>query len=229
MDLPSVLMNGVATMSSSDLSHGVHLITAEYQGDGNFRGATNALASNEVIDIAPVALPASYGRSTNSALQIPITDLLTNHTSDADGDPLVLNSVGAGTNGATISISAGYVVYQPSATDPHRNSTDHFTYLVSDGFPGGLATNLITVTVNSPNPASLPPLLTGIVPVPNGIRVTFTAVAGVTYTIQRATVLGGAPNSWTSVGAAAADNSGAAQFTDTNPPPNQAFYRVAWP
>jgi hypothetical protein len=65
--------------------------------------------------------------------------------------------------------------------------------------------------------------------VPNGIRVTFTAVAGVTYTIQRATVLGGAPNSWTSVGAAAADNSGAAQFTDTNPPPNQAFYRVAWP
>src|SRR5205823_1505999 len=124
LGLAATVSNGIASISSAFLPHGIHQITAEYCGDQNFLPSTNALGTSQIIDLPPTALLASYQRQFGSTLQIPIQDLLTNFTTDPDGDALTLLSVGAGTNGATISISGGAILYQPSATDPNRNTTD---------------------------------------------------------------------------------------------------------
>src|SRR5439155_22752797 len=47
---------GVGSLTTSALSHGTHTITAEYTGDGNFRGTTNGLGASQVINIPPVPL-----------------------------------------------------------------------------------------------------------------------------------------------------------------------------
>ena len=64
------LVNGVATLDSSDLSVGSHSVTAVYAGDGlNFQGSTapaitqtvNKLASTTTL--ASSANPSTYGKS----------------------------------------------------------------------------------------------------------------------------------------------------------------------
>jgi hypothetical protein len=228
LGLAVTLSNGIASISSSSLSHGTHQITAEYSGDGNFLPSTNALGTSQIIDLPPTALLASYQRQFGSSLQIPIQDLLTNFTSDADGDALTLLSVGAGTNGATISISGDTIVYQPSATDPNRNTTDCFSYSISDGFSGGIATNKIRIDLTGPDPSSQPPWLSRIQIVSSNVILTFTGVAGYSYHIERTPAISSAGSSWTDIGSATTDNIGNAQFTDTSPIPGQGFYRVVW-
>jgi len=209
------------------LAHGVHTISAEYAGDGNCFGSTNGPGSSQVINIPPVALPASYTRAANSSFTIPISDLLTNYTSDADGDQTTLVWVGSGTNGATIQISSNSISYLPSGTDPNRNTTDHFDYAITDGFTGGLATNQVAVLVN--NPAAAPANMTGIMAVTNGFQITFTGSPGYIYHVQRAAVVGSNDSAWEDLGPVTTDGVGAGVFTDSAAPADQAFYRIVWP
>ncbi|TAK93698.1 MAG: Ig-like domain repeat protein [Verrucomicrobia bacterium] len=229
---PAGLSSGVASLTTSSLSHGLHSIAAAYAGDGNFRGVTNDLAATQMINSAPLATSATYLRSSNFWVKIPIPDLLTNRTSDADGDARTLVSVGAGTNGATILVFGDGVYYLPSDSDPNRNTPDHFDYTVTDGFAGCLATNQICVRVNAPsNPGtnSPPPSLTSLTVVQNGIKIAFSGVAGNTYHVERAALLAGDQTAWVDLGAATLDEVGQGEFTDTNAPPSAAFYRLAWP
>jgi hypothetical protein len=46
---PVVLTAGLANLTTTALSHGSHVITAEYGGNGNFVGTTNRLAPDQVI------------------------------------------------------------------------------------------------------------------------------------------------------------------------------------
>jgi hypothetical protein len=186
------------------------------------------LGGDQVINTAPGAQLATYQRAFGSTLQIPIADLLTNFTSDADGDATTLVSVSVGTNGATVSISAGSIWYQPSNTDPNRDTTDHLAYVISDGFAGGLATNTIQVTVAGPDPASQPPVLTGIQRAGSAFIVRFTGIPGYSYHLERTPALSGAAAAWTDLGSITTDNSGNAQFTDSVPPAGAAFYRAVW-
>jgi hypothetical protein len=177
---PSVILsNGSASVTGLTLSHGNHQITAEYSGDGNFIPSTNGLGTTQIIDTAPMALLASYPRAFNSALQISVQDLLTNFTSDIDGDLRTLLWVGTGTNGASISFSGDTIVYQPSATDPNRNTTDYLDYSITDGFSGGMATNKIRITLTGPDPGSQPPILTRISALNSQVLLKFTGIPGI--------------------------------------------------
>src|SRR5205823_14565202 len=103
--------------TTSTLSHGAHTIAAEYAGDGNFQGSTNALS--QVINSPPVASLATYTRAPDLTLKIAVTNLIANFTSDADGDARTLVSVGLGTNGATIARIGSKIFYTPSTNSPN--------------------------------------------------------------------------------------------------------------
>jgi len=224
---PAGLSLGAASLTLSSLPHGTHTITAEYAGDGNFIGNTNGLASSQVVNIPPVASPATYTRAANSSLDIYFLDLLTNYTSDADGDSTTLVSIGSGTNGAAILLSTNSISYLPSGTNPNLNTTDHFAYTITDGFIGSLVTNQITVLVT--NPVASPAVLTGIMVVTNGIQITLLAVQGYTYRVERTGTLQSSGSFWVNRGPVTTDGAGQGVFTDSTPPADQAFYRIVWP
>ncbi len=95
------------------------------------------------VTITPItANPDSYtvqqGSSNNGFA------VLANDT-DADGDPLLIDSVGAPAHG-TATISAGKILYTPA---PGYFGTDTFRYLASDG-NGSTAPATVTVLVNAP-------------------------------------------------------------------------------
>jgi hypothetical protein len=97
-----------------------------------------------------------------------------------------------------------------------------FTYVVSDG-RGGTATGSVFVQVLSAN--SAPNHIGGLTVVTNGIQMHFAGIPGYSYTVQRSTDL----STWTDIGSFLVPENGIAEFTDTNPPVDQAFYRTALP
>jgi hypothetical protein len=226
---PATLIHGVASVTTAGLSHGTHTITAGYAGDGNCLGSTNALGSSQVINTRPVAASATYSRSPNLTLKISILNLITNFTSDADGDSRTLVSVGAGTNGASISISGSRIFYIPSDSNPNANLTDTFEYAVTDGFTGGMVTNRIQVTISYPNGSGQSANMTGITMVTNGVSVSFVGIPGYTYHVERTSAFAGSGTVWQSLGTTTADNVGRGVFTDTNAPAGAACYRTVWP
>jgi len=153
---------------------------------------------------------------------------LTNYTSDADGDPRALVSVGTSTNGAMVAIVGNWIFYAPSDTDPNRNTPDHFDYTITDGFSGGTVTNQICVSLSGPDPASYPPMISDISFLTSQVLVRFSGIAGYTYHVERAPSLLDGTSGWIDLGSAATDDSGNAEFTDATPPAGQAFYRVVW-
>jgi hypothetical protein len=224
------LGGGAASWTTASLSHGLHSIAASYGGDGNFYGVTNNLDVTQIINSAPLAALATYLRSSNFWVKIPIPDLLTNYTSDADGDARTLVSVGDGTNGATIIVYEDGIYYLPSESDPNRNRPDYFDYVVTDGYAGGQVTNRICVRVNNPNvvaPAAAN--ITRIAAVTDGMNVQFLGEANYTYHVERAELLEGSNTVWVDFDSVTTDIDGFGEVTDANPPLERAFYRVVWP
>ena len=50
------LVNGVAALTTTSLTHGSHSVKAEYAGDANFIGASNSLGASQVINTLPATL-----------------------------------------------------------------------------------------------------------------------------------------------------------------------------
>ncbi len=228
LGVPVTLVSGVANLNIATLSHGVHTITAQYPGDGNFIGSTNNIGVSQVIDWVPVATLATYTRASNAWIQIAIPDFLTKHVSDADGDPISLLSVSSGRNGATVLLFGGSIYYLPSNTDPNRNTTDYLDYAVSDDFPGGTVTNQIVIQLEGSAPAA-PAMLTGITASQGGVTISFTGSASTAYRIERTAGLEPGAFDWQQVGSVSTDATGRGEFTDVTPPGDRAFYRAVWP
>jgi hypothetical protein len=221
--------SGVATFSTSSLAHGNHVITAEYAGDGNFLGSTNSLGTNQVINTAPVASLATYTRSSGLSYKILISSLLTNSTSDSDGDARTLTAVGSSTDGATITKSGAWIFYvPPPASNVNSNATDYFSYTISDGFTGGTASGMISMAVTSTNVSTPSANLMGVTAGTNGITVSFVGIPGYSHHIQRMTTVSGTNTAWTNVGACKVNGAGKGTFTDSSPP-SPAYYRTSWP
>ncbi len=91
---------------------------------------------------APVAVNDSVTVDEDNAVAIAVL----NNDSDADGDPLTVDSFAQGQNG-TVTNSNSVLTYTPKA---NFNGTDSFTYTISDG-RGGLATATVNIVVNSVN------------------------------------------------------------------------------
>ena len=211
----NTVSSGSTTSSSvTTLLRGTNVITVAYLGDSNYVGSTNSL--NQVVtNHPPVASNVSYTR--NAALntfKIAVTNLLSN-ASDADGDTVSLVSVSATTNGATILIGGGYVMYYNT-----NAVADEFNYTVSDGFGG---TNSATVTLN----VDSTPLFgqSQIVSTSGGTAtLNFAGIPGYSYSVSRSTNL----VDWAAIWTTNAPAGGVFEFVDTSAPSPSAFYRLQY-
>jgi hypothetical protein len=178
---------------------------------GYFSGAGKLVVGNN----PPVASPNTYTRNGLSNWRILVSNLLTNAT-DVDGDTLTLASVGTSTNGISLSISGGYVLYDnPNLVD------DQFSYTVTDGF-GGTSSAVITLTVGSSN--GVGGTASGITFAGGTSSMTFAGVPGYTYNVQVSTDL----TNWTTIYTTNAPTGGVFQFTENAAPTPIAFYRLMW-
>ena len=167
----------------------------------------------------PVASQLYLSRAWGTVMRIPIAFVLTNSTTDPDGDPTALLGLGASTNGTPITTNASYIFFTPT-----NNLSESFTYTVRDvrsyrpGDTVRTATSWITISVTN----AIGPVVS--VDSSGGtVTIKFAGVPGYAYDVERATDLGG---SWTVVLTTNAPPHGLWIYTDSNPPQPSAFYRL---
>jgi hypothetical protein len=194
---------------------------AEYAGDGNSQGLTNALV--QVVNTPPVATNTNAGVIENQVLVIADSKLLA-LSSDEDGDALSIISAGpTSTNGGTVTLGGGNVTYQPVT---NFVGTDLFSFVVSDPF-GASATGMVVVTV-TPASAPSPNIVSGPDILPNGhFHVGFAGIPGYSYTVQYSVNVDGP---WTTLTNLTAGGNGLFDLEDpTEPAPPTRFYRTTYP
>jgi len=166
-------------------------------------------------------LASSFGAATvqNRSMTIA-TDKVLAFCSDPDGDSLNVSSVsGTSTNGGTVDLSAGSVVYTPRA---NYVGADRFTFTVSDGLETANAFVFVLVrSATAPSGNMFSPN-----PIAGGYQVGFAGVPGRSYTLQRASNVNGP---WQTIATVVCGANGRASYTDTNAPPVSAFYRTIYP
>ena len=108
--------------------------------------------ADQMVFLRPNASPVARDDSVTTNEDEPVTiaaATLLGNDSDTDDDPFEIISVGNAANGITALNDDGSITYTPHA---NFNGTDTYSYDVSDGF-GGVATAIVTVTVNPVNDA----------------------------------------------------------------------------
>ncbi len=215
------LTGGVATFSISTLALGSHTVAAEYAGNGNFVGSTNALTPNQVINTPPVAGADSIQRYPTQGVKVRLSTLLAND-SDADADTLTITVGTTSTNGATITVSGNWVQYTPA---PGSTNVDEFTYTISDG-RGAVVTGTVTVSIkvdNDPGQNLVISDLGG-----GSFQIRGNGIPGRAYRLQFTDTL--APPAWAELpgGSVTADASGAFVFIDTSGSVMR-YYRSVYP
>jgi hypothetical protein len=170
---------------------------------------------------------------------------------NADNTTLVsaARAAGSGTLQGTTSLNAlnGIVTY----TNLSLNVATNITISFSSSGLSGVTSITIAVSSAAPSPMAammqpgdaaagsgaqqvLPALvagngifaLTSIRTVPNGIKITFTGSAAHTYQVERTAALQANSTVWDAIGTATTDSAGQGEFTDTNPPQGQSYYRA---
>ena len=215
------LSGGVATFTTSTLALGSHTVVAEYAGDSNFTGTTNALAQNQVINTPPVAGNDTIERSSLTSVKVRLATLLAND-SDADGDALNIVVSPASASNATIRVSGGWVFYTPPTG---FTNADSFTYTITDG-RGGSAVGTVAVAIQVDNSQSQNLAITDL---GNGaFRINGNGIPGYLYRLQYSDTI--APFNWQVMvgGSVTADSTGKFEYTDTSGAPTR-FYRTVYP
>ena len=100
------------------------------------------LLAADPTNTPPVAGNDSFSTPEDAPLTIPTADLLAND-SDADEDPVTIQSFGSPGHGTLLDNQDGTITYTP---DADFNGTDGFTYTIRDG-RGGQDTATVTVDV----------------------------------------------------------------------------------
>jgi large repetitive protein len=123
--------------------------TFTYTISDGHSGTATATVTVTVGNAVPVATAHSVSTGTNTAAQIPVLT----YASDANStDTLTVAGLGTPTQGGTVVLNPnGTVTYTPPTG---YAGPDSFTYTVSDGHPGGTATNTISVTVDNAPPTA---------------------------------------------------------------------------
>jgi hypothetical protein len=173
-----------------------------------------------LVNRAPVANTAQYTRGRGASLKIPISELLANATSDADGHARSLSSVGTPTapSHGSVSMGGGWIFYTP--TD---EVSDSFSYAISDGH-GGTATGTIQVNVAEAATGTVTISHTG----GGAVTLRFYGIPGYEYVIQRSC---GSLTNWADlygpITAATNGTVGLVEYTDTpGVSCDPAYYRV---
>jgi hypothetical protein len=215
------LSGGVATYSTSTLTHGTHTVAIEYAGTVNFVGVTNSLASAENINTPPVAGNDTISRYPTQDVKVRLSTLLAN-ASDADGDTLGITVSSTSANGGTVTVVGDWVFYTPAAG---FTNADSYTYTVTDGH-GGSATGTVTVAILVDNAPGQNLVITNL---GNGsFQINGSGIPGRTYRMQYTDSL--TPPSWQtfSDGTVTADATGAFQYTDATGSDSR-YYRSVSP
>jgi hypothetical protein len=185
----------------------------------------------------PVANAAGYSRAKGADIQISVTNLLAQFTSDAYGDAVGLVSVAGGlltnnleiavtTNGSVVYYATStyngspYIVLGPTNLSSHYTNGETFPYVVEDtSYPTETATNYITITVTNAVGQA-----TGGISITNGvISTTWAGIPGTTNLVQRSSAITGP---WTNIATVAVPTAGLFTNIDTSPPAGGAFYRL---
>lgn len=135
------IVGGQAVFTPAQDFHGAASFTYTVS-DGFLTDTATVTVTVTPVNDPPVA--NSFAVTTNE--DTPLTIDVLAHTSDVDGDTVVLSSFTQPANG-TVVLSGNDVLYTPNAD---WYGTDTFTYTVSDG-NGGTATGTVTITVNPVN------------------------------------------------------------------------------
>ncbi|MBN8458005.1 MAG: choice-of-anchor D domain-containing protein [Verrucomicrobia bacterium] len=147
--------------------------------------------------------------------------------SDPDGDAISITAAGpVSANGGAVVLLADAVRYTP----PNGFSgTDTFSIVLTDS-GGASITGTVTVQVGSapnvgtPGANANPPKLTNL---PGGkMGLSFQGIPGRSYLVQRSA---GGLDDWQTLATVIADATGKISYTDENPPPGSAFYRLGAP
>ncbi len=215
------LAGGVATFATSTLAHGSHTVSAEYAGDVNFTGTTNALAADQVINTPPVAGNDTITRNPLLSVKVPLATLLASD-SDADGDPLSITVSSTSASNATITVSGGWVFYTPPVG---FTNADSFTYTITDGH-GGSTTGTVTVALQVDENPSQNLTITALGE--NVYQIDGSGIPGYTYRLQSSDT--SSPFTWLDLigGSLTADATGKFQYQDTTTAPVR-FYRTVYP
>jgi hypothetical protein len=211
--------SAAASFTNASFSHGSHVLSAEYAGDGNFTGSTNTLI--ELIDSPPVAVNVGIQGSPFASVKFRVTTLLS-HDSDPDNDAVTLISVGPPSSaGGAVLIFRGWIIYMPP---PGYTNNDTFPYTIADS-SGLQASSTVSVSVVVAN-SSAQNLESTANQATNVTLVQFNAIPSRSYTVQYAASL--ASPSWQSLGQSPADGLGRLSFTDSNAI-SLRYYRSTFP
>ncbi len=169
----------------------------------------------------PITLPDTVQREPNRNLKIAISQLLAN---DINPDLSPLTFVGTSplsALGAAVGVNGSFITYLA----PVANSTDTFSYIVTDGSTHR-STNIVTVNVGLIDDLLLRPNVVSIVMSPPDVILNFVGIPGRTYRVQFTTSVS-LPAPWTDLsGVLTAAASGRFTFTDFNPPSPVRMYRA---
>jgi hypothetical protein len=213
--LTEVVDSGGPSSTSATYSNGA--VSIGLPGSSASSAAYNSQAGyvpQSIANSPPVASPATYTRAAGVSLKINIANLLSTSTSDPEGDVRTLQSVGPSVQGASISISGAWILYNPA-----NGNNDSFSYTISDG-QGNTATGTISVMRVNPVGASVNFALNGL----GQPTMQFAGIPGYPYTIQRSPDL----DVWTGIHTLNAPANGVFTFTDLDPLPGNAFYRMSY-
>ena len=201
-----------ASAFTNDMAGGYFTVTLSPDG--------GSVELNFVGNRGPAADAALYSRAFNTAIRIPIANLLTNYTTDPDGDARILVSAGGSTNGSIITTNSLFINFGPT-----NNFTESFPYVIRDNraYRSGdtvlYATNWITIlaipTVGYANTIT-----------PHGdgsLSIKFAGIPRYAYDIQRATNPSGP---WNTIFTTNAPPNGIWIYVDSSPPQPVAFYRT---
>jgi hypothetical protein len=217
---PVALVDGMAAITTSTLSHGNHAVSVAYVGDTNFIGSTNNMTASQLINTPPSAPPYVVSTTANTAYTFPAAQLL-QLASDADSDTINLTAVTAtDTNGGIVSISAGMITYTAA---PGVTNAESFTYTVTDAF-GASATGSVTVNISVPPPGSGP--TPAITIMPNGhAALALTAQPGEDYVLQGSSDM----QNWVVLGKVTAGPDGVIRVEDGDAQNHTArYYRLLY-
>ncbi|MEI7535281.1 MAG: Ig-like domain repeat protein, partial [Verrucomicrobiae bacterium] len=214
----NTVSSGSATsLSITNLPRGTNPITVAYSGDGNYLGSTNTL--NQIVtNHPPEAGDATYYRAKGLSLKIVLTNLLA-HVTDADGDTIALQSVGAGLTNATIMTDSTYVYYLPG-TGAGSSNNDVISYTVSDGFGGTATANILVNVYSASGPSQMGLPTNGVV------NITFYGIPNYPAVVQTTTNLS---VQWWPLATNTFGSNGLMLFTDPNATNNQQYYRLSQP
>lgn len=194
---------------------------AEYAGDLNFGGSTNALTPDQVINAIPIAGNDTIERYPTQGVKVQLATLLAND-SDTDNDALNITVSATSASNATITVSGGWVYYTPAAD---FTNADSFTYTITDG-QGGSTNGNVTVAIKVDDAPGVNLTLTDLGK--GSFLIRGDGIPGRTYRMQYSDTI--VPFDWQIIsgGTVTADSVGVFNYTDTSGSSSR-YYRSVYP